>query len=165
MHEEIPLKKWILDDFPSNPNSFENSLASGLLRELCAFFLFYCSSADAETASFLRHHNHYVHHGSEILRILQSMPFVAEVNDERLAPPPAPTRKRGKVSQREQKQARKLVRGSLSIDHKPFTALHITVPKERGEADSLSKVVWIKMGAILDVSGLYWHLLFSVEFG
>jgi hypothetical protein len=151
IHEEIPLKEWILDEFPSNPNNFESSFAYDLLRELCTFFLFYCSSADAETASLLRHHVHYVRHGSEILRILQNMPFVEELIDER-SPPPSPTKKRGKASQREQKQARKLARESLSTDHKPFTALQFTVPTKRGEAYSLSTAVWVEMGAILVVS-------------
>ena len=150
IHKEIPLKEWVLDDFPSHPTDFENSFAYELLRELCAFFLFYCSSADAETASLLRHYNQYLHHGSEVLRILQNISFVEELNNER-SPPSSPTKKRAKGSQREQKQARKLVRESLSVDHKPFTSLHFTVPTHREEVDSLFKTVWIKFGAILDV--------------
>lgn len=151
IHEElVPLKKWILDDFPPTPNNFEKSFAYELLRELCAFFLFYSISADAETEMLLHRHNSYVERGIEVLKILLNMSFV----EEQASPPPSPTRKRAKGSQREQKQLRKQSRECSSVDLKPFMALDLTVPKERSEADSLCQALWFEMRGILDVSGL-----------
>ena len=151
VREEIPLNQWILDDFPPKPNNFETSFAYALLRELCNFFLLYSSSADVETASLLRRHDVYIHRGSEILTILLKMTFTEKHNSE-TSPPPSPTKKRAKVTQREQKQAKKLARETLSIDHSAFKALNLTVPKNRAEADGLSQLVWLKMRSILDVS-------------
>src|SRR6266545_592746 len=153
--EEIPLDAWILDNFPSEPKSFENSFAHQLLVVLSEFFLFYSSSADEETASLLRSHHHTVQLAPLVIRSLLTATFLEEDGHQGNTGRPALLASKNvkvKGSQKEQKSARRAAHEAAAFDTKPFLALHLPVPKKRSEADDLCQTLLELMQDILGVS-------------
>lgn len=155
MSDEIPLDAWILDDFPSEPESFENSFAHQLIVVLSNFFLFYSSSADCETSSLLRSHHQTVQLGPVVIRTLLTATFLEEDGFQVNVGRPALKASKIKGSQKEHKRARRAAHEAATFDTKPFLALQLPVPKKRSEAEALCQKILARMRDILSVSLLF----------
>jgi hypothetical protein len=66
---------WILEHFPSEPKSFENSFSGKLLGQLANFFLLYSASAE-KAASSLREYHRTVQLAREVMRTLLTVTFL-----------------------------------------------------------------------------------------
>jgi len=155
INDEIGLNDWILNDFPKEPKSFENSFAHRLLAELANFFLFYVVSADEETASLLRSHHRTVQLAPQVIQTLLTVTFLdddrpqSDVGRSALSPS---KNARAKASQSERRKVRRAAQDASTIDTTPFAGLQLRVPKNRAEADDLCQELLVLLQNILVVS-------------
>jgi hypothetical protein len=137
---------WILEHFPSEPKSFEDSFSGKLLGQLDSFFVLYSSSADEKTTSSLRDYHRTVELAREVIRTLLTVTFLEE------------NRPQGDIgraalfaSKGSQKEKRKVHLGIRRNDKALFAHLHLQEPKNRVEADKLCKKLLVLMRDILGV--------------
>ena len=160
INEEIPLQKWILDGFPTNPMSYHSSFSCKLLSQLSHYFLFHPSSNQDFDYSMSDCHQ-IVKNALDVVQI----PFASIFLDENRQCPerPAPSKKfqaKGSSSQKEDKRRKKAAaQGNNVLDEKAFVALSIPVPRSLSDADSIVSNLLAKLKTILEVRCCeYFHL-------
>ena len=147
MNDEIPIREWILEQFPSTPKSFENSLFSKLLVKFSNFFLFQ-SSADADV--YKRYHQ-TVGLAPEIFQSLSAMIFLEDTPGASSDRPGASKKLKAKSSQRERKQAVKAARRP-SVSNEPFEVLELQTPRTSSELAVTTASFMNRLKDILEVS-------------
>jgi len=150
--EEIPLQKWILDGFPTDPMSYHSSFSCKLLSQLSHYFLFHPSSNQDFDYSMSDCHQ-IIKNALDVVRI----PFASIFLDENKQCPerPAPSKKfqaKGSSSQKEDKRRKKAAAQSNNVlDEKAFVALSIPVPRSQSEAESTISSLLAKLKTVLEV--------------
>ncbi|KAF9523644.1 hypothetical protein CPB83DRAFT_681179 [Crepidotus variabilis] len=125
--EHVPLKQWILDDFPSSAKEFDESFAGQILGRLHMFIRFHVSQP-------MMMDQHSIEAAPDLFQMMLNMTFVDKdkTSTDKVV---VAKKSKAKPSQRELKQARKAVHDAATVDYKLFKTLSLPVPKSRLEAE------------------------------
>jgi len=153
INEEIPLQKWILDGFPTDPKLYDSSFSCKLLSQLSHYFLFRPSSN--EGAAIMSQYHQTIRNAPDVIRAPFASIFLDEdrqrPNDDR----PASSKKfkaKGNLSQKEEKRRKKAAaQGTNVLDEKPFISLKIPIPRSLSEAEGVISGLLARLKAILEV--------------
>ena len=146
------MNDWILEHFPSEPKSFEDSFSGKLLGQLANFFLLYSPSVGRKAASSLRDYHRTVKLAREVIRILLTVTFLEENRPQGDIGRAALLASKNVKAKGSQKEKERVLLGIQRSDKVPFADLQLQEPKNRVEADKLCKKLLILMRDILGVS-------------
>jgi len=146
------LNDWIIECFPAEPKSFEDSFACKLLIELANFFLFYSSSANQEAASSLCDHHRTVELARKVIQTLLTVTFLEDNRPQSDIGRAALLASKNVKAKGSQNKKKKIRLGIQLADKVLFADLRLREPKNQAEADKVCKDLLILMRDILEVS-------------
>jgi hypothetical protein len=146
----VGLTEWVLNEFPTSPDVFPNSLAHKILSSLSLSLLFVTYPSRLDAPDNLLDLRRQVELTPPALEALAS--FSSKENTSLNSPeePDDDISIKGKKSQRHRKLAKRAGR-NCAVDSRPFDNLNLAVPTSSVEAKTLAAELLVEQKSILEV--------------